>query len=925
MTPLWPGRRNDEVAAEEAVPAHRQDADGPREVTVGDGGVGAGRDVSHNAMGQGSQVVDNRQTHIHHHTPREVTWPLEIGAIPSLASAFQPRAALRDQVNAAHAQGATTVLTQVLSGGGGVGKSQLAAAYAAEALHDGTDLVLWVPAAEVQQVVALYAQAAILIACPGATGKDPEQDARSLLSWLATTDRRWLVVLDDITDPTGMAPWWPASRTGTGWVLATTRLHDASLTGNGRRRVRVDVYTPQEAAVYLRTRITDDDAGHLLDDSVDDLAAVLGYLPLALGHAAAYMLNQDLTCTQYLTRFDDNTRSMEHVLPETADAEGYGRQIATTLLLSLDAAQHTEPVGLARPALLLAAHLDPVGHPHTLWTTPAVLAHLTDHRASPPADVRPGEPVTAEHAEAALRVLHRYALISSDRRQECRAVRIHALTARAVRETTPANTLHALAQAAADALMHIWPDPDQPDPGLAAALRSNTDLLHRHTGDHLWHPEGHPALFRASESLLDAGLTSAGIVSWQELAAISRRILSPEHANTLSARHYLAISYAQAGRLAQAIPLIEAVLADRERLLGTQHTDTLTTRGNLASAFWQAGRTDEAITLAEAVLADRERLFGTRHPDTLSARNNLASALGQAGRTDEAITLQEAVLADREQILGHHHPDTLATRHSLAGSYGEAGRTHEALALAEAVLADSEQVLGHHHPDTLVTRSNLALAYGEAGRTDEAITLQEAVLADREQILGHHHPATLIIRTNLASSYGEAGRTDEAITLQEAVLADSEQLLGPRHPHTLVARNNLAFAYGEAGRTDEALTLLEVLLTERERARGPLHPDTLITRHNLALAYWEVGRTVDAITLLETLVVDSAQVLGPHHPDTLNVRHILSSVYHQAGRTDEAITLQEAALADLEHLLGPDHSNLLSARNIFESYRHTGP
>ncbi|MFE0031075.1 hypothetical protein [[Kitasatospora] papulosa] len=220
-------------------------------MAVGDGGVGAGRDVSHNAFGQGSQVVDNRQTHIHH-TPREVTWPLEVGTVPGLASAFQPRSALRDQVDAARAQGSAAVLTQVLSGGGGVGKSQLAAAYAGEALRDGTDLVLWASAVEVQQVVTLYAQAAVLVAAPGTTGADPERDARALLSWLATTNRRWLVVLDDITDPTAIRGWWPASRTGSGWVLATTRLHDASLTGNGRRRVRVDVYTPVEAASYLR-------------------------------------------------------------------------------------------------------------------------------------------------------------------------------------------------------------------------------------------------------------------------------------------------------------------------------------------------------------------------------------------------------------------------------------------------------------------------------------------------------------------------------------------------------------------------------------------------------------------------------------------------------------------------------------------------
>lgn len=506
MTPLWPRRRDDGPATggavgKGAVPVARQAWAGSGQVVVGDGGVGAGGDVSHNAIGSHSQVFDHRQFLVQA-PPKDVTWPLEVGTVPGLATAFQPRAGLREQIGAGRAQGSAGVLTQVLSGGGGVGKSQLAASCANAALGDGTDLVLWAAASEVQQVVTLYARAALLVSAPGAVGDDSEHDARAMLSWLATTGRRWLIVLDDLTDPAGMGTWWPASRTGSGRVLVTTRLHDASLTGNGRRRIRVGVYTPAEAGAYLRARLTDDDAGHLLDGSADGLAAALGYLPLALGHAAAYMLDQDLTCAQYLARFTDSTRHLEQLLPAEADAEGYGRQIATTLLLSLDAAQRTEPAGLARPALQLAAHLDPAGHPHELWHTPDVLAHLAQERALGEGGCvagGAGGPVCAQEADAVLRVLHRYALITSDRGQEPRSVRIHALTARAARETTPAQAVPRLARTAAGALLRIWPDVDQTRPDLAAALRASTDHLQQHTGAHLWHRGAPGVLYRAGQ------------------------------------------------------------------------------------------------------------------------------------------------------------------------------------------------------------------------------------------------------------------------------------------------------------------------------------------------------------------------------------------------------------------------------------------
>ncbi|MET9450875.1 tetratricopeptide repeat protein [Streptomyces cinerochromogenes] len=822
-----------------ALPA-RQSTEGAEQIIVGEGGVGAGGDASYNAIGPDSQVHVYRQTHVHL-TSREVRWPLEVGIVPGLATAFQPRAALREQIDAARGQGASAVLTQVLSGGGGVGKSQLAASYADEAIRAGTDLVVWANAGEVQQVVALYAQAAALVYAPGATGEDPERDARALLSWLATTDRRWLVVLDDVTDPAGMKDWWPSSRTGTGWVLATTRIHDARLTGNGRRRIRVDVYTPDEAAAYLRTRLTEDGSEHLLDDAVGDLAAALGWLPLALGHAAAYMLNQDLACARYLALFKDNTRPLAQLLPQEADAEGYGRQIATTLLLSLDVAQHTEPVGLARPALRLAALLDPAGHPHVLWKTPAVLTYLTEQRDSAPDGTQRSEPVTADQAEAVLRVLHQYALIGIDRHQAFHAVRIHALTARATREhLADDDALRVLAQAAADALLDIWPDPDHLHPALAAALRSNIDQLHQNTGEHLWRPEAHKILYRAGGSWISTGLIATAIAYWERLSATSREILGPVHADTLQACAHLANLYRGT---TQAVILTESVVADCERLLGPEHHDTLVFRADLVALYANRGRITEAITLAESIVAVRERLLGPTHPDTLAARASLGFAYSQGGLTAEAITLVEEVLADCERFLGPAHRDTLRTRANLAASYADAGRAAEAITLTERVLADRERFLGPAHHDTLLSGDTLASAYSQVGRVTEAIALTEKVLAARERFLSPTRLDTLRTRNQLALYYVQAGRTADAITLQEYVLADCERFLGPTHFDTLRVRANLAASYADAGRTAEAITLAERVLADRERLLGSEHHETAHARRFLrTLSAWQPGQ-----------------------------------------------------------------------------------
>lgn len=128
-------------------------------------------------------------------------------------------------------------------------------------------------------------------------------------------------------------------------------------------------------------------------------------------------------------------------------------------------------------------------------------------------------------------------------------MRIHALTARAVRESIADTQLAAIAKTSADPLVELCPNPDQLHAGLAATLRTNTDLLAEHSGDHLWHREGHRVLFRAGVSLLDAGLMTTASDYWRHMMDRSECLLGVDHLTTLAVRSNLATSLL-AGRTA---------------------------------------------------------------------------------------------------------------------------------------------------------------------------------------------------------------------------------------------------------------------------------------------------------------------------------------------------------------------------------------
>jgi tetratricopeptide (TPR) repeat protein len=679
----------------------------------------------------------------------EVDWPVLVGRVPPAADQYQPRPDLRRVLDEAPA-GTTLVLTQERAGPGGVGKTQLAAAFARDQLAV-VDVLVWVAAGSRDAILTAYGSALGKVRPDRTSTRDAEAEAAEWLSWLAAASRRWLVVLDDVADPRDVVGLWPAGPAGR--TLITTRRRESVFSQKGRRLLPVGLFTKDESLSYLEGKLQ---ARQL--DQARELAEKLGHIPLALAQAASVIADNEITCAAYLRRLADQHNRLEALFPPDALADDYSRTVATTWLASVDAGDQLQPHGLASRLLRLAALLDPNGIPAELFSTVAILNYLD---------------TSVDDVETSLQNLRRVSLADielSDQEGVDGAVRVHELVQRASRETTGADQLAVDAQACADALLEIWPERDY-QPALAlrtATLRSNVIKLREHAGKDLWEPGAYSVLFRYGRSLRDSGVHALAIDYWSGLYNQAVTALGRRHPDTLTCQNNLALAYQDAGRVAEAIPLFELSLTDYAIVCGGLHPDTLTSRNNLAVAYQDAGRVAEAIPLLEQTLTDRVTVMGERHPDTLASRNNLAHAYGNTGRLAEAIPLLEQTFTDCTGVLGERHPNTLASRNNLAIAYWNAGRAAEAIPLFEQTLSDYVGMLGERHPDTLGSRNNLAFAYQAAGRLAEAIPLLEQTLSDCAGVLGERHPDTLTYRNNLASAYREAGRVDEADALLQS-------------------------------------------------------------------------------------------------------------------------------------------------------------
>jgi hypothetical protein len=609
-------------------------------------------------------------------SPADVDAPAAIQNLPRrTAVTFIGRRRDMAELQRASTEG-EQVITQVVLGLGGIGKSELALQYAAR--NAATYSVRWwITADSPDAIAAGLAGLAFRLQPVMKTAVTVPEAADWALDWLQC-HQGWLMVLDNVEHPPDVEPL--LARLSSGRILITTR-HDIGWPRLGLARIRLGMLTRAESIVLLE-RLT----ARQEPEAAEQLAEELGDLPLALEQAAAYITARRTTIRDYL----DQLRTQPARVLETEAGSSTG-ELAVARVWAVSIAAITSQIPLARRILDVLAYLAPDQLPR---------------------DVLTGLAEDALEVDDALALLASYSMIMLTEA----TVSVHPLV-QAVTRNNPIDSVGEAAEADDVTATRLLCDAIPADPwtNVGGWPRWRALLPHIEALTMRREPErddevmtyllDHTATYQEGQ-----GQVTEAITKFERAYFAAQRIFGPDHRDTLTSANNLAGAYESAGRLTEAIPLFEATYANRQRVLGDDHPGTLASANNLASAYESAGRPTEAIPLFEATHANRRRILGDDHPDTLASANNLAGAYSSAGRLTEAIPLFEATHANARLIFGAEHPNTLTLANNLAGAYESAGRPADAIRLYEATLASRRRIFGDEDPTTRATKHSLEAA-----------------------------------------------------------------------------------------------------------------------------------------------------------------------------------------------------------------------
>jgi len=222
---------------------------------------------------------------------------------------------------------------------GGVGKTQVAIEYLYAHMADYAS-VFWISGATKTEFQSGFLQIATVVNSVDAeAGDDADAVVNAVLRWLKE-QQSWLIVIDNLDDLSIAHGYLPETSGDGGHVLITTR--NQAPTGIPAQGLEVGIFDPSQAVELLLLRATGTKHREPeIEGEARRIVNELGYLPLAIEQAAAFIRQSSLDLSNFLNIYSESRKEFLADLPEPDYI--YPRALESTFFMSFQEVRTRNP------------------------------------------------------------------------------------------------------------------------------------------------------------------------------------------------------------------------------------------------------------------------------------------------------------------------------------------------------------------------------------------------------------------------------------------------------------------------------------------------------------------------------------------------------------------------------------------------------
>ena len=424
------------------------------------------------------------------------------------------------------------------------------------------------------------------------------------------------------------------------------------------------------------------------------------------------------------------------------------------------------------------------------------------------------------------------------------------------------------------------------------------------------HPSVADTLNNLGNAWSDLGEKKKAIEYYEKALEIFKSFLGESHPSVADTLNNLGTAWSDLGEKKKAIEYYEKALKMKKAFLGESHPSVADILNNLGAAWSELGEKEKAIEFYEKALEMTKAFLGESHPSVAETLNNLGTAWSGLGEKKKAIEFFEKALEMKKAFLGESHPSVAETLNNLGLARSDLGEKKQAIEFYEKALEMKKAFLGTHHPKVAETLGNLGTAWSDLGKKKKAIEFFEKALEIFKAFYGDHHPSVAETLNNLGATWNNLGENKKAIEFFEKALEMRKAFYGDHHLSVADTLNNLGTAWSDLGEKKQAIEYFEKTLEMEKAVLGDSHPSVADTLDNLGTAWSELGKNKKAIEFFEKALEMKKAVLGDSHPSVAETLDNLGTAWSELGKNKKAIEFFEKALEMKKAVLGDSHPSV---------------
>ena len=606
----------------------------------------------------------------------------------------------------------STLVTQVIDGMGGIGKTQLTIefAYRYGRFFYGVHWLNAANPADLKTEIAVCGQAMTLRPWPDSLEK---QVVETLTAWKQSGPR--LVILDNLERIGDARQWLPELQNSNIRLIVTSRQSDWP-NDLYLQSLSLAVLTPDESRVFLRKYLP---PRRVKDATVDTLAERLGHLPLALELAGRYMCRvKGLSVEKYIRELDEVLEhpSMKRWREDLGSPTKHDLDLGATFSLSWNRIRNTNAIRLC-----------------------IACGYCAPNELIPRKLLRTAGKLSVVDYDEGISLLVGAGLLKD-------GPAIHPLLADFARAQDRDNSI---LTTIAEAMLDLATKANQS--GLPARmiplrlhLRAVTENAEKEGIDiaaELWNEFGNHQLLVADYAGAEA--------AYRRALKVDETTFGPNHPSVAVDVNNLGNALRALADLQGARAAFERALNIDEMTFGSDHPKVAIRTYNLGNVLRDLGDFQAAKSAYERSLRIDQGVFGLAHPKIAIRLIGLGSVMRDLGDLQKArVTYEQALLIDKSAF-GSNHPRIATAINNLGNVLRDLGDLPGAKDAYRHALQIDVRAFGLDHPKIAIRINNLGTVLQGLGDMPGAKAAFERALQIFEKCLPEDHPSIRVVKNNL--------------------------------------------------------------------------------------------------------------------------------------------------------------------------------